>query len=86
MIALGKTTMNALLKRISIDPRICGGRPCIRGTRIWVSVVLDLLADGLTEAQILAEYPQLSSDDLRAAMAYGAEVARERILPLPNDS
>ena len=78
--------MNDLLKRISIDPRVCGGRPCIRGTRIWVAVVLDLFADGMNEAQILAEYPQLSRDDLRAAMAYGAEAARERILPLSNDS
>jgi len=78
--------MNALLKRISIDPRVCGGRPCIRGTRIWVAVVLDLLADGLSEAAILAEYPQLSRDDLRAAIAYGAEAARERTLPLPDSS
>ena len=78
--------MNALLKRIRIDPRVCGGRPCIRGTRIWVAVVLDLLAEGTSEAEILAEYPQLSRDDLRAAIAYGAEAARDRTLPLPDGS
>jgi uncharacterized protein (DUF433 family) len=78
--------MNELLRRIAVDPRICGGRPVIRGTRIWVAVVLDLLADGSTEAEILAEYTQLSRDDIRAAIAYGAEAARDRILPLPDGS
>lgn len=75
--------MNALLDRISIDPEICGGRPCIKGTRIWVSLVLDLLANGMTEAEVLAEYPQLAHEDILAAIAYGAEMSRERILPVP---
>lgn len=75
--------MNALLKRITIDPRICGGRPCIKGTRIWVSLILDLLADGVAEAELLAEYPQLTHEDVLAAIAYGAEIARERIVPVP---
>jgi uncharacterized protein (DUF433 family) len=75
--------MNALLQRISIDPEICGGKPCVRGTRIWVSLVLDLLADGMTEAELLAEYPQLAHEDVMAAIAYGAEVSRERIVPVP---
>lgn len=75
--------MNALLDRISIDPEVCGGKPCIRGTRIWVSLVLDLLADGMTEAEVLAEYPQLAHEDILAAIAYGAEMSRERIVPIP---
>jgi uncharacterized protein (DUF433 family) len=71
------------LDRISIDPEVCGGKPCIKGTRIWVSFVLDLLADGWSEAALLAEYPQLKHDDILAAIAYGAEAARERIIPVP---
>ena len=75
--------MNALLERITINPEVCGGKPCIKGTRIWVSLVLDFLADGMTEAELLAEYPQLTHEDVRAAIAYGAEAARERVLPVP---
>ncbi len=75
--------MNALLQRISIDPAVCGGKPCIKGTRLWVSLILDLLADGASERDLLAEYPQLKSEDIRAAIAYGAEAARERIVPVP---
>ena len=74
--------MNPLLQRISIDPAICGGKPCIKGTRIWVSLILDLLADGLTEAQLLSEYPQLAHEDVLAAIAYGAEASRERFVPV----
>ena len=77
--------MNALLDRITIDPRVCGGKPCVKGTRIWVSLVLDFLADGLTELELLAEYPQLVHEDVLAAIAYGAEAARERIVPVPTD-
>jgi len=75
--------MTPLLDRISIDPRVCFGKPCIKGTRIWVSLILDFLASGETERQILAAYPQLQPDDIRAALAYAAEVARERIVPIP---
>jgi len=75
--------MNALLNRISIDPGICGGKPCIRGTRLWVSLILDFLADGVTEAELISDYPQLTHLDVMAAIAYGAEMARERILPVP---
>ena len=78
--------MNPLLKRISIDPRICGGKPCIRGTRIWVSLILDFLADGMTEAELLAEYPGLTHEDVLAAIAYAAEAARERIIPVPTET
>ena len=75
--------MNPLLERISIDPRICGGKPCIKGTRIWVSLILDFLADDMTEAELLDQYPGLTHEDVLAAIAYGAEAARERIIPIP---
>jgi uncharacterized protein (DUF433 family) len=75
--------MNILLDRIGIDPQVCGGKPCIKGTRIWVSLILDFLADGMTEAELLTEYPQLVHDDILAAIAYGAEAARERIVIVP---
>lgn len=76
--------MTSPLDRISIDPHVCFGQPCIRGTRIWVSLILDFLAGGESEAQILAAYPQLQTEDIRAALAYAAEVARERIVPVPS--
>jgi uncharacterized protein (DUF433 family) len=75
--------MTSPLDRISIDPRICSGKPCIKGTRIWVSLILDFLASGESDAQILAAYPQLKAEDIRAAIAYAAEVTRERIVPIP---
>jgi uncharacterized protein (DUF433 family) len=75
--------MEKLLDRIRIDPAVCGGKPCIKGTRIWVSLILDLLAGGKSEAAVRAEYPQLTHDDILAAIAYGAEAARERMIPLP---
>ena len=64
-----------LRERISIDPNICFGKPCIRGTRLWVSLILDFLASGENVDSILAAYPQLTADDVRAAIRYGAEVA-----------
>jgi uncharacterized protein (DUF433 family) len=75
--------MNPQLERISIDPQVCGGKPCIKGTRIWVSLILDLLASGMPEPELLAEYPGLVHEDILAAIAYGAEAARERIIPVP---
>lgn len=75
--------MNALLDRISINPDICGGKPCIKGTRMWVSLILDFLADGMTEAELLEDYPYLTHEDVLAAIAYGAEAAREKIIPVP---
>jgi uncharacterized protein (DUF433 family) len=78
--------MNSLLERISADPNICFGKPCIRGTRIWVSLLLDLLADGMTVEEILPEYPQLTKDDIRAAIAYGAEMSRERYVDIPAEA
>ena len=67
--------------RISVDPEVCHGRACIAGTRIMVSVLLDNLAAGLSPHEIIASYPSLTPDDLRAAMAYAAEIARERVIP-----
>jgi len=76
--------MNPLLKRISIDSNVCFGKPCIRGTRIWVSLILDFLADGMKVEEILKEYPQLTEEDIRAAIAYGAEMSRERYIEIPS--
>jgi uncharacterized protein (DUF433 family) len=71
------------LDRIWIDPARCAGKPCIRGHRIWVSLVLGLLASGATVAEILADYPGLEEDDIRACLAYGSELARERFVDIP---
>ncbi len=67
---------------ITVDPRVCHGKACIRGTRIMVSVVLDNLAAGLTPGEILKSYPSLSIEGVRAAIAYAADLARERIVEL----
>jgi uncharacterized protein (DUF433 family) len=64
-----------LPERVVIDPDVCFGRPCVRGTRIWVSLVLGLLSDGMTADEILSEYPQLVEADVRACLDYGARVA-----------
>jgi len=78
--------MNARLDRISVNPKVCFGKPCIKGTRIWVSLVLDKLAQGVTEAELLESYPHLTHEDVLAAIAYGAEVSRERIVPVPTEA
>jgi uncharacterized protein (DUF433 family) len=75
---MGRDEMSGLLQHISIDAEVCGGRPCIRGTRIWVLLLLDLLADGMPEAELIAEYPQLAHEDILAAIAYAAEASRRR--------
>ena len=72
-----------LLKRISVNPQVCGGRPVIRGTRIWVSLIVDNLAEGVAEEEILKAYPQLTREDIHAALACAAEMTRERVLPVP---
>ena len=76
-------TREELLSRISINPNICFGKPCIRGHRIWVSLILDFLASGTTIAEILADYPELAEADIYACLAYGAEMSRERYLDIP---
>ncbi|MGO4879264.1 MAG: DUF433 domain-containing protein [Bryobacteraceae bacterium] len=78
--------MNPLLHRISIDPNVCFGKPCVRGTRIWVSLLLDFLASGTSIEEILQDYPQLTRDDILAALAYGAEMSRSRFVDLPGQS
>lgn len=78
-------THQDLLKRISINPNVCFGKPCIRGTRIWVALIVDNLAAGATEVEILDAYPQLKPEDIRAALAYAADMTRERVIPLPVD-
>ena len=70
-------------ERISIDPHVCHGQACIRGTRVPVSVVLDNVASGLTDSDIVASYPPLSIENVRAAAAYGADLARERFIDFP---
>ena len=76
--------MDPVLGRVSVDPAICFGKPCIRGTRIWVSLILDYLASGMTIEEIRSECPQLQREDILAAIAYGAEMTRERIVELPS--
>ena len=71
-----------LLKRISINPGVCFGKPCVRGTRIWVSLILDNLAAGMPEKELLEDYPALRHEDILAAIAYGAKMSRERYVPL----
>jgi uncharacterized protein (DUF433 family) len=70
-------------ERVVVDPATCHGQACIKGTRIMVAAVLDNLAAGLLEDEILRSYPSLVAEDIRAAVAYAAELARERMVPLP---
>jgi len=72
-----------LLARISIDPNICFGKPCIKGHRIWVALILDFLAGGMNKEELLQEYPQLEPADIDACIAYGAEMVRERFVEIP---
>jgi len=68
-----------LLARVVVDPKICGGKPCIKGTRIYISIILDALAEGLTPEEIIDHYPSLRVEDIRGAVAYASELARESI-------
>lgn len=70
--------------RISVDPAICHGRACIKGTRVMVSVLLDNVAAGVTTPEILKSYPTLKAEDVQAALEYAAELARERTIELPS--
>ena len=72
-----------LLRRITINPQVCFGKPCIRGHRIWVSFILDLLANGASFGEILQDYQQLEEADILACIAYGDEMARERFVDIP---
>ena len=74
--------MANLLDRISINPKICHGQPCIKGTRIMVWLIVQHLANGDSVEEILAAYPSLTREDIQACLAYAAEVTRERVLPV----
>lgn len=76
-------THDELLRRISIDPAVCFGKPCIRGHRVWVSLILDLLASGESIRAVLEQYPTLEEADVLACIAYGAEMTRERFVDVP---
>jgi uncharacterized protein (DUF433 family) len=74
--------MDKLLERISIDPKVCHGQPCVRGTRIMVWLIVQYLANGDSIEEILAAYPSLTREDVRACLLYAAEMTRERVLPI----
>jgi uncharacterized protein (DUF433 family) len=71
-----------LLERISVNPEICFGKPCVKGHRLWVSLILDMIASGMTFDEILDNYPGLTRDDILACVAYGAEMTRERFVEI----
>jgi uncharacterized protein (DUF433 family) len=72
-------THENLLRRISVDPRVAGGKPVIRGTRIYVATVLGGLSEGLTPEEIIDHFPALTKNDICAALAYAAELAQENV-------
>lgn len=72
-------TRTELLERIEVKPDVCGGKPCIMGTRIEIAILLDGLAEGLTADDLIDHYPQLTRDDIQAALAYAGELARENV-------
>ena len=80
------TRRDQMLERISIDPKVCFGRPVIKGTRIWVSLILDFLADGDSVETIPQEYPQITREDVLACIAFGAESASDRFIPVSLES
>ena len=73
-------------ERICVDPDVCHGKACIKGTRVMVSVILDNLASGLTAVEILQSYPSLREDDILAALSYAAQLARETVVFLPGEA
>ena len=75
-------TREELLARIAFNPHVCFGKPCIKGRRIWVSLVLDFLASGMTIEEVMKEY-DLEREDVLACIAYGAEMSRERYVDIP---
>jgi uncharacterized protein (DUF433 family) len=72
--------MNALLSRITIDPNVCHGKPCVRGLRYPVETLLELLSSGMTNDELLADYPDLEPDDLRAVLAFAARLSQTKSL------
>ena len=74
--------MEHLLDRISIDPRVCHGQACVKGTRIIAWLIVQYLANGDSTEEVLAAHPSLTREDVQACLAYAAEMARERVLPV----
>jgi uncharacterized protein (DUF433 family) len=74
--------MAVTFERITTDPEVLGGVPCLRGLRVPVTTVVGMVADGMTADEILADFPYLEPDDIAAALRYAAEAVRERELPL----
>jgi uncharacterized protein (DUF433 family) len=74
--------LDSRLDRITTDPEVCGGRPCIRGQRIRVTDILDLLAGGATREEILSEYPYLEVDDITASLEYAARVLNHPVVQI----
>jgi uncharacterized protein (DUF433 family) len=72
--------MSNLLNRITVDPEVCGGRPCIRGLRVRVKDVLDMLAGGVTRAEILEDFPYLENDDITAVLEFASRAADQPII------
>jgi uncharacterized protein (DUF433 family) len=75
--------MTNLIDRITVDPEVCGGRPCIRGLRVRVKDVLDMLAGGSTRAEILADFPYLQDEDISAALEFAARATDHPVLATP---
>ncbi len=80
IVLVDSLSMNPLLSRITIDPSVCHGKPCIRGLRYPVETLLELLSSGMTSDEILADYDDLKRDDLLAAIAFAARLAQSRRL------
>ena len=78
--------MNNWRERVVVDPAICHGKACLKGTRIFVSVVLDNLAAGVSAERILQQYPSLTPEDIQAPLGYAAALVRERVLAWPSEA
>lgn len=78
--------MNSLIDWIGIDPQIRGGKPCIKGTRITVYDILEYLAGGMTEAEILADFPSLRPEHIRAVLAFAAQRERRLTMGWPHEA
>jgi uncharacterized protein (DUF433 family) len=74
--------MQQLLERISIDPNVCHGQACVRGTRVMAWLIVQYLANGDSLEEILAAYPSITREDIQACLAYAAEMTRERVIPV----
>ena len=77
---MSSRSVATLLKRITVDPKVCGGKPCVRGMRIRVTDVLDLLANGLTTAEVVNELPDLEEADVRASILYASRRVAHSVL------